>query len=264
MSIGVFEFMLVTIVPGILCYRLCGYRERASLPVPNFGVLKAAWQAKRVYVKEKARALETELTQQVSSEPKRRKRARLLAEKCYQALGCCDYLRAHAAATCCLEQDGKCVEGITALGIAAAAFGQSQQVIGSLHSLQRSTRFMRPSAAWAGAWIFVLSGNWDHAEALLYEAHKGRLREPTLLALLALCQARRGKLQSAIFNARLACNPQPPNKEYAKLLISLLLDAGLLREAQERLDKLAPEPPTHTPLMFSMLRFHPLLPKIHA
>jgi len=121
---------------------------------------------------------------------------------------------------------------------------------------------MGPSAAWAGAWIFVLSGNWDHAEALLYEAHKGRLREPTLLALLALCQARRGKLQSAIFNARLACSPQPPNKEYAKLLISLLLDAGLLCEAQERLDKLAAEHRSDTELMFSMLRLQLMSRKI--
>src|SRR5258706_8089061 len=175
MSLGVFQFMFATILPGIVCYRLCGYRERSSLPVPNFGVLKAAWQAKPVYVKDKARALETELTTQVSSEPKRRRRARLLAEKCYQALGCCDYLRAHAAATLCLREDGKSVEGIAALGIAAAAFGQSQPAVGALHSLQRMTRFLGPSAAWAGAWIFVLSGNWDHAEALLYEAHKGRL-----------------------------------------------------------------------------------------
>src|SRR5436190_5886670 len=130
-----------------------------------------------------------------------------------------------------------------------------QQVDWSLRTIQKATRFIGPSAAWTGAWIFLLCGRWDRAEALLTDARKRRLNNPALLALLALCQARRGKLQSAILSSKLACNPHPPNKEYAKQLISLLLDGGLLREAAEQLQNVDSELRSDAELMFSMVRF---------
>jgi len=79
------------------------------------------------------------------------------------------------------------------------------------------------------------AGDWARAEALLEEAVVSLRAEPTVVIMLALCQSRRGKLQSAIVNARRACTPQPRNKEHAKFLIDLLLEAGYFREAQERL-----------------------------
>jgi tetratricopeptide (TPR) repeat protein len=127
-------------------------------------------------------------------------------------------------------------------------------VLWALKTLQKQTGFKGPTGSWAGAWIFVLTGDSSEAEALLYEARKGRLEEPTLLALLAHCQARRGKLQSAILNSRKACTPGPPNKEYARQLIALLLNGGFLREAKERLETLRPEWRTDTEVMFSVLK----------
>jgi hypothetical protein len=58
----------------------------------------------------------------------------------------------------------------------------------------------------------------------------------SFLALLALAHGRRGKSNSAIVRARQACTPTAPSKEHGNLLISALLDAGLLREAASHLD----------------------------
>jgi Zn-dependent protease with chaperone function/tetratricopeptide (TPR) repeat protein len=253
-SPGLLLFCLITIVPGMLGYRFGGYREGKALPVPDFATLKAAAEAKPVYQKERAEQFQTELTQRISKEKKRSQRVRLLVDECYLALANCEYLRAQSAATLCLRENTNSVEAVSARGIAAAALGDSQQVTWALQILQKRTRFAGRSAAWAAAWIFVLCGNWEGAEALLAEARKGRLKNPTLLALLALCQARRGKLQSAIISSRRACSSAPPDKEYAKQLISLLLDGGYLRAAGEQLDKLAAECRADSELVFSMLR----------
>jgi heat shock protein HtpX len=254
MSAALFKFMAVTIIPGALCYRFGGYRERTTVPVPDFAVMKAAWQAGESYDASKANVIETELRQRFASHKKRSERAQLLAEEAYSALARCDYVRAHAAASLCLRENARSVEGDSALGIAAAALGQIQQVQWSLRKLQKSTRFTGVSAGWTAAWIYLLCGDWDRAEALMAEARKGRPNEPTLLALLALCQARRGKLQSAILSARLACKPQPRNKEYAKQFIGLLLDGGFVREAAEWLATLNSELRNDPELSFSMLR----------
>ena len=253
-SFGLLKFLIATVVPGALLCRFGGFHSHAPLPLPDFSLFKAAWEANATYDPAKAKKIESELTQRVSSQKGKRKRARLLAEDSYAALARCDYFRAHVAATLCLRFNKSSVEAATALGIAAAAMHQPQQVLWALKTLQKQTGFKGPTGSWAGAWIFLLTGDSSEAEALLYEARKGRLEEPTLLALLAHCQARRGKLQSAILNSRKACTPGPPNKEYAKQLIAFLLNGGFLREAKERLETLRPEWRTDTDLMFSVLK----------
>jgi tetratricopeptide (TPR) repeat protein len=253
-SFGLVKFVLATVVPGFLLCRFGGYRSRVSLPVPDFAVFKAAWDANPPFDQAKAREFETELSERVSTQKGKRKQARILAEEGYAALARCEYLRAHTAATLCLSRNKHSIEAVTALGIAAAALRQHQQVMWALKTLQKQTGFKGPSASLAAAWILVLAGDWSQAEALLYEARKGRFEEPALLALLAHCQAIRGKLQSAILNSRKACTPGPPNKEYAKQLIGLLLSGGFLREAKERLETLRPEWRTDTDLIFSVLK----------
>jgi Zn-dependent protease with chaperone function/tetratricopeptide (TPR) repeat protein len=253
-SFGLVKFVIATVVPGTLLCRFGGYRSRVPLPVPDFAVLMAARNADAAYDQAKARELETELSQRVSSQKGKRNQARILAEEGYAALARCEYLRAHTAATLCLRRNKHSIEAVTAVGIAAAALGQHQQVMWALKTLQKQTGFKGPSGSWAAAWILALTGDWGQAEALLDEARNGRLEEPALLAVLALCQSRRGKLQSAILNSRKACTPAPPNKEYAKQLISLLLSGGFLREAKERLETLRPEWRTDTELMFSVLK----------
>src|SRR5439155_21199468 len=106
--------------------------------------------------------------------------------------------------------------------------------------------------------LFIV-GNWNQEESFLQAAQKGRPQHATLLSVLAVCQARRGKLQTALLSARQACTPEPRDKEHAKILIDLLLDGGFLREAQERLQKLQSESQTDTELMFAMVRLNLML-----
>jgi tetratricopeptide (TPR) repeat protein len=253
-SSGLAIFMASTIIPGILGYRLGGYRERRPLPMPDFAQLQAAWSATRDHSEAKWKELEASLRAKAGNEKKTRSRARLLLSESYGALERCDYLTAHVSAHLCLGQEKGCVEAMLGLAVAAAALGQGQQVTWAFQAMQKRTRIVGRSLAWGAGWALFLCANWGEAEAFLQSALKWRPAEPTLLALLAICQARRGKLQSAIGSARLACTPASPNAAYAKLLIDLLLDGGFLREAQEGLRKSELELKTDPELMFAMVR----------
>jgi len=123
-----------------------------------------------------------------------------------------------------------------------------------LDLLRTRARLTGKSTAWGVAWVSFLWGDWAQAEAFLRRASRWRPEEPTLRCLLALCQARRGKRQSAILNARLACTPAPRNKEYAKVLIDRLLDGGFLREAQEWLRSVEAEISEDPEQIFSLIR----------
>jgi Zn-dependent protease with chaperone function/tetratricopeptide (TPR) repeat protein len=256
MSGGLLAFVAATIIPGILFYRFSSRRERVTLPVPDFSTLKAAFQVKNVVDETKAKEAESTLRKRMGTEKRVRRQARLAAEEAYAALGQCDYLRAHVAARLCLQLEKQSVEGMIGLAVAAAALGQTQQFTWALQALQKRTQITRGSAAWGAAWALLLTGNWSQAEAFLRMARKGRSEEPPLLALQALCQARRGKLQSAISSARQACTPKPPNQEYSKLLMNLLLDGGFLREAEEQLAGLETDATTDAELMFSLVRLN--------
>ncbi len=70
----------------------------------------------------------------------------------------------------------------------------------------------------------------------------------------ALCQLRRGKLQSAIISARRACAPRPRNREHAKFLVDLLLEGGYLGEARTRLLPLDKEIACDHELMLAAIR----------
>jgi len=256
MSGGLLALMAVTIIPGILFYRFGSYRERVALPVPDFSALKAAFQAKVAFDEAQPKQIESALRDQTARERKARRKVRLLVDEAYAALGKCDYLRAHVAARLCLQVDKASLEGMIGFAVAASALGQGDQVTRAIQSLQKRTQITRGSAAWGTAWALLLAGNWSQAEAFLQLARKGRGGEPTLLALQAICQARRGKLQSAIMSARQACTPSPPNQDYAKLLVNLLLDGGFLREAEEQLGKLTTDSTTDSELMFSLVRLN--------
>jgi tetratricopeptide (TPR) repeat protein len=128
-------------------------------------------------------------------------------------------------------------------------------------SLRKSTGLRGSSVIWGAAWALLLAGDFAGAEAFLQRACQERGPEATLLTLLAFCQSRRGKLQSAILNARQACTPRPPNNEHAKLLIDLLLEGGYTREASQRLRELEPDLKKDTDLLFSMVWLNVMLRK---
>jgi tetratricopeptide (TPR) repeat protein len=187
-----------------------------------------------------------------------------LASECYAALGRCDYVRAHTAARLCLDIQKDSVEGALGLAVSAAALGQPQEVQWALNFLRKTAGIGGGSTAWGTAWALVLCGDSAPAEAFVELARKKRPNDPTLLALLAICQSQRGKLQSAILNARQSCTLEAICKEREKLLIDLLLQAGYLREAQERVHKLETETRKDGELMFSMVRLNLLLRDLAA
>ena len=254
MSAGLAEFMAATIVPGILCYRFAGYRGRLAMPVPDFALIKAGCAMKSVDVETRAKQVESELRGLLVQQRKKTLQIRLMAAEGIAALEKCDYVKAQVTARLWLERDRKSVDGTLVLAVAAAGLGMRQQVSMALQWIRARTRMVGASTTWGAAWALFLCGDWAHAEAFLGDARRKRPAEPTLQAVLAICQARRGKLLSAIVSARRACTPVPRNNEYAKLLIDLLLDGGFLREAQENLRRLEPGLPNDAELAFSMVR----------
>jgi tetratricopeptide (TPR) repeat protein len=206
----------------------------------------------------RAKAIEAELRAGAPA-GKKFQQTLYFATASYDALSQCDYLRAHAAARLCLQADPKSAPGALALAIASAVFGQRVQVVRSLAAAQKWTGLKGASTAWGMGWAWLLCGDWGRAEAFLAQALKKRPQQATWLSLLALCQSRRGKLQSAILSARRACTPAPPNPVHARLLIDLLLESGYLREARERLEPWRHLMPNDHEFTLAAIRLHLLL-----
>jgi hypothetical protein len=132
------------VVAGILIYRWGGYNEQLALPIPDFAVLKAAWQSKIILTEDRAKALEEELRAAAPAGRKSRK-ALHFASASYAALSQCDYARAQAAARLCLQADAKSAPGSLALAIASAVLGRRAQLIHSVAVAQRWTCRCRSS-----------------------------------------------------------------------------------------------------------------------
>jgi Tfp pilus assembly protein PilF len=203
--------------------------------------------------------MESELQRQVSSARSKNSREMEFASLSYDALKRCDYVRAHIAARFCLQVNSKSVEGAAALAVAAGALGQVQQVHQALNFLGRTTGMVTPGILWGAGWSLISCGDWVPAEAFLEKLCASKQKHPTHLMLLALCQSKRGKIQSALLTARQACTQVPVKKEEAKFFIDLLLQAGYLREAEARLKLLEAEAGDDIDIMLLMVRVHLLL-----
>lgn len=259
MSPGLAYFILGSISLGILGVRFGRYRERLALPVPEFGALKSAWQNRPKVSEEQVRKLESELEGRAPKFSSKGAKELEFASVSYDALGKCDYVRAHIAARLCLRANKKSVEGVAGLTVAAAALGQVQQVQQALMFLQRVTGMTAPSLTWAAGWALALCGDWIHAEAFLERTCQQGGSHPTTALLLALCRANRGKLQSALLLARDVCTPSPANCEHAKFLVDLLLRAGYFREAQQHLLPLESQADGDVEVVMLMVRLNLLL-----
>jgi tetratricopeptide (TPR) repeat protein len=87
---------------------------------------------------------------------------------------------------------------------------------------------------------------------MLEKALKEQPQQSGLIPLLALAQSRRGKLQSAIANARLACEADPRSADKLKFLIARLVDGGFTNEAQQWLKRLDTDSDSDPDLMLSL------------
>lgn len=237
-SLGLLLFLFGSISVGLLLFRFGRYRERLPLAVPDFSVLKSAWQNPPQFTDEQVKMIETELQARVAPLKIEKKKEFELASVSYDALSRCDYVRAHIAARLCLKSNQKSIEGAVGLAVAAAALGQFQQVQEALAYLHKTTGMADRSICWGAGWALLLCGDWLHAEAFLEKSAEKGLNTTTVSLLLALCRSNRGKLQGAVLLARQVCTPASTNAEHIKFLVDLLLRAGFLQEAQENLRRL--------------------------
>ena len=244
---------VLSVAGGVALLYIGRYKDKIPLPVPDYPALKAAWQKKQQVDPNEVLKIEGEL-RNLMEEKKRARREAILVERSYQALETCDYVRAHVAARLCLEVNNKSIPGALAFIVASGFLKQGPQVTHAVRFVIRQTGMRGESPPWGVGWALLLLGDWVHAEAFLLQARSRKPASATVLALLAISQVRRGKLFSAIASARQAAATQPVEKEYAKLLVDLLLEAGFLREANEQLALLHEAATTDHELMISMVK----------
>ncbi len=257
-------FALLCAIPmaaiGFFLYRLGGYKDRIPLPVPSFTDLQKAWTStlKITELQAAEKQIEAELKDRMAAEKKPRRKFIMLRAESYTSLQRCDYLRAHVAARLGLAIERKSVECTMALAIASAGLKLGPQTLTLLGRLRQSTAMKSRSTSWGGAWAFLLLGDWFSAEALLVRSLQMTPATTTFQILLAFCQAKRGKLHNASTNARTACDAEPANDDYAKLLINTLLDGGHLRQAHDRLEALRSKAQSDSELAFLFVRLNVL------
>jgi len=248
---------LAAVIAGVMAVRLGRYRDRLDLPVPKYERLVKPATDKTG--PDKIEARQKEITEELSARFRLEKpmiRATELARECYLALEACDYLRAHVAGRECLKFHKKSVAGALGLAVACASFKQIPTTARLLFFVQRQTGFKSFSTTWGAAWAGLLAGDWIRAEAMLEKALKLQPQQTTLIALLAIAQSRRGKIQSSIINARRACEACPGSKDYKKFFVARLLDGGYTREAQASLEELKNDWAGDLELMISIAQFH--------
>ncbi|HEY1172455.1 MAG TPA: M48 family metalloprotease [Verrucomicrobiae bacterium] len=222
---------------GYLFFWLGRYKDKLPLQVPEYTAFIQGWRRLgdiKDFEGEQKR-IEQDMLKLSGVESKKKKRAKILAQEAYDALSRADYLSAHVAARLGLKESEKSAELVMAYGIASAALNMSEQAGWALARTKELTGLKSPDTILGAGWTLLLLTDWAHAEAFLDQALAKRPLNPSWRMLLALAQARRGKLQNAIKNAREACELKPDDDEAVKLFIDLLLEGGYFREAQEQL-----------------------------
>ena len=223
---------IVSLVVGVIAYRAGAYRDRLVLPVPKYGTF-STWKPFETQEALAAaeQAIYDELEGSAMQAKKRQRLARFVSEA-YAALEKRDYLRAHVASRLALQIKSKSVEASLAYAIAAGGIGNAEQAQLALGGVKKVAGFTSPSTCWGAAWALVML-NDGTCEGLLQRLHDSQPKVATYAALLAWAQLIRGKLQSAIANARTARALEPDNDAITQLLIGAFLQTGRVREAAE-------------------------------
>jgi len=234
------------------------YRDRKVLPRPDYPTLTASW-SNRTEIKDITavqKDLDGKLRQKIAGVKKTKAKINIVLEEAYGALSKGDYLTAHVAGRVGVSLSKKSAESALVLAIASAAYHQNDHSGRSLQAVLNLTGFRSSSTRWGASWTFILLGSWAEAEALLHLLLEQEPEDATLLALMALCQSQRGKLQNAVANIRKTCDPQPASREHVKLLIRLLLDRGDKNEASRWLQTLQEDIKADRDLVYAMIRLH--------
>lgn len=236
-------FILACMVGAAALYRLCKRKEKAFLPSPAYALL-APRLDKGPFCKDSRSAVEwrnAALAQHPAHSAPiaggRRAIAEWWGDRCFEAIGICDYPRAFACATHCLANDYNQLKGLAALPVVEAAIGDDAA---AGHALERLFKrySLGPSASWSVGWCFALQAEWATAEAYLHDAASRRTADPSVWALLGYCQWQREKIRESVNSLRRAIYLRPDDPAQRLLLARILLDAGRPKEVEQMLREL--------------------------
>lgn len=249
---------LAVVAGCVWLYRFGRYRDRRALPLPDYEAIRAADDDRTEEPKAfEARENELEANLKARLQGLARKPAReLCIRESYEALAQCDYLRAHVVARHGVQRDDKCVETLLALAIAAAGLRQSTQAGQMLHFVQKQTGFRTLASLRGGGWALLLLGDYAGADAMLTASLSHTPDEPTLHALLAVCQSARNKHFSALAHARIALAAAPQSLPRILLVANLLIGSGRVRDAEQLLATAGHTADPHHRLALARIRVH--------
>lgn len=236
--------LLVYVAGGALtyfCWRLKPAHERIVLPVPAFSRLIAAMARVRptsAETKQRESSLEAELRASLVALRGKSRRVRHLTAAAFTALASGDYLRAHVSARLATDLQRADPAANLALAVAAADFGLNNQVSDTINRVLQKTAWTSEASLWGSGWALAMSGNHFTAEAVLQQLVQRASSVPTYRALLAWCQAQRGKNQSALRTLEPLVAAEPDVVAYAELQLNTLLALGRLDDASARLSRL--------------------------
>lgn len=249
---------VIVFAAGVLIYRSAWHRDRNPLPIPSFD--RFVRQLGNLEAVDKQEERDQELTAILDREMSSLRRAEKLAHlyaSAKAALGGCDYLRAHIVARAAHRLDFDDEAEMTLVSsIAAVGTLQRSKAGALLNVVQSATNFRTFSTQWGAAWVLLLFGAWDQAEALLASALRKAPQEVRLKAYLAWAQFNRGKQHSALRNIRAAIAADADDLEQRILAVRLLIGLGQVDEAEQLLNQPRTDPVTDPKWGIEVVRIH--------
>ncbi len=232
-------------------YRCARYRDHVPLPVPTLEQIRAGHEVEDDPETREARRKDTE----VAIEPlctglDRNAACARLRQEGYAALERAEPLRAFVCYRRIdqLRADQPEAEMIGAVALAMLKTDATQFV----NRIARSTGLHSSGSLWSAAWALYLMQQYENAEPMLGELKRRHPDVVTYAGLLASCQARRGKIQSALPNARDVFRDRPTSNARREILVDLLVWNGHQDEAEKRLTEVPIEGEPR--LVLSMIR----------
>lgn len=223
---------------GILAFRQGLHREERSIPVPEFGVMRAWRPPHPVALEEQLREGKKRIEHAIERINSKRERTRQLVREAYEALDQCEYAQAQAVVLVAAKRRIESPEILIITAITSAAFGDQPGLERAVRRLLQRANIHQPSVAWGLAWAWVLQGDNRAAEAMLRHLTRTRPEEATFWLLLASVEQRRGKSRSALADLRHGWALEPDHLPARRWLVETLLETGRWQEAGTHLDEL--------------------------
>ncbi len=228
---------LVFVVPGMVLYRLGGYRADFDIPIPDHSAIRAA-NHRQLMTPDQEKQLVSEIEAMVRPGLDRKKIVSIWSAVGHAAMGQCDYPKAFVASRACIRMDQKSIPAAAAWLMSCAVLGHHQVVPQTLEFLRYRTGLPAGPLAWAAAWSLFCVGDWVNAEFFLERCLEKQPEHHTLHALLAVALMNRNKFHGAVAHAREAQRIRPNDRDLTLLLANSLIKTGQVVEATTQLKPL--------------------------